>query len=436
MKKRITMLLAAIGVLLVMILPVYANVIPETSESEVIESEFLPETDIETESETAESTVTDETAIETETEYTIPKDTQPVLDKLTIKNIYTNELTEIHFDGTTANFGTTIFCSKIMLCPESAGTITIDGHEVQSGDWYGPIELPIKKVSIGSWTDDESIDVTTTIQVSDHNQTTTYTLTSYRYIPAHAELEIYYAKDNGYGMELYNSAERSTDDSDFYYPEPDRCLYLTPEWLYERVGGGYEYTNSVPEILYQPIVELDHHRLYGENFVIDVKMVHNQKPEDFSVKLYYTVNGKRLDETGSYTFQYPGPAEIGSLDVPDGYTYDLKALGLGDWECGVHHRSLFYLDFDEEADTWKPSVEYCEVPVIAEDLYYNDETETSANNTKKSSDSSTSVTKSNTSEKSGRTPETDDTFPFMTYSLMLVAAISIFIVTIRRKKHI
>ena len=54
MKKRITMLLAAIGVLLVIMLPAYADVISETSvpvESEVVESESLPETDIETETE-------------------------------------------------------------------------------------------------------------------------------------------------------------------------------------------------------------------------------------------------------------------------------------------------------------------------------------------------------------------------------------------------
>ena len=219
-------------------------------------------------------------------------------------------------------------------------------------------------------------------------------------------------------------------------PNPDNYEYFPLEWLHVDKGYyGYEFVDPAPgDIYYFPVYETEDHELYttATDLELEVKMINNQKPEDFSIQLFYTENGKRLPESITYTYDVPGGTELWRVPIPDGYDLDLDALGLN--ESDVFRRALFGLEFDREQNTWRSSDETYELPVVKVKDDDIKESETSTTDTTKKTPSKTN-TKTGASSKSGRTPETDDTFPIVPYFLLFIGTGSLLVTALKKQNQ-
>lgn len=426
MKKQIALLLTAIGIVLTMTNPVKAAALSDATsdtkqemsqtEGTVIQSESEY---IERESESLSSEFEAETESESETETASDENTSPVLDQLLVVDKSLYQIGEVEFHNSTGRFGT--LWSEVYLQPFAEGTITINGEQIQSGKCYGPINL------LGH--DDHIIDIT----VSDGTQTSSYTLTLYGY----------YIK----GEPMVQCVYRGEDDNHYIVlvedyislapgPNPDNYEYFPLEWLHVAKGYyGYEFVDPAPgDIYYFPVYETEDHELYttATDLELEVKMINNQKPEDFSIQLFYTENGKRLPESITYTYDVPGGTELWRVPIPDGYDLDLDALGLN--ESDVFWRSLFGLEFDREQNTWRSSDETYELPVVKVKDDDIKESETSTTDTTKKTPSKTN-TKTGASSKSGRTPETDDTFPIVPYFLLFIGTGGLLVTALKKQNQ-
>lgn len=429
MKKRIAMLLTAIGVVLVMTNPVQAAALSDTisnmkqemretaetviqSESEYIEKEseglssgFETETEIETESETANES--DETAA-------------PALEQLLVVDKSLYQIGKVEFHDSTGHFGT--LWSEVYLQPfAEESTITINGEQIQSGKCYGPINLM------------DHTDHIINITVSNGTLTSSYTLTLYGYyIKGEPMVQcVYRGEDNNHYIVLVEDYISLAPG-----PDPDHYEYFPLEWLHVSKGYyGYEFVDPTPgDIYYFPVYEAEDHGLYttADDLELEVKMINNQKPQDFSIQLFYTENGKRLPESITYVYDAPEGTELWRVPVPEGYEIDLDALGLN--ESDVFRRSLFGLEFDREQNTWRSSDETYVLPVVKVSGDDTKESETSTSDTTKKTPSKTN-TKTTASSKSGRTPETGDGFPIVLYFLLFIGTGSIFISVFKKHKR-
>lgn len=422
MKKRICLLLAAIGVLLIMTNPVKAAALSDTisdMEQEMNETVIQSESEsIERESESLSSEFEKET--ESETTDTSDETAAPALERLLVVDNSLYQIGEVEFHESNGRFGT--LWSEVYLQPFAEGTISINGEQIQSGKCYGPINLMDHT--------DHIIDIT----VSDGTQTTSYTLTLYGYyINSETVVQfIYWCKgDNDYNDYYIVITEDTISLAPG--PDPDHYEYYPLEWLHGAKGYyGYEYVNPAPgDIYYFPVYEDEDHRLYttANDLTIEVKMINNQKPQDFSIQLFYTENGKLLPESITYVYNEPGGTELYRVPEPEGYEIDLDALGLN--ESDVFYRSLFGLEFDIEQNTWRSSDETYVLPVKKIDNGDTKESKTSVPDTTKKTPSKTN-TKTGSSSKSGRTPATDDSFPIMPYILLLIGTGSILCIAVRK----